>query len=425
MSGRLRTIAVAGLLGFAALRGAAADDPLELSMLAWDFGTVDRSARPETTLTVTNRSASLATVTLIATCDCLTVDPARRAIAPGASGSFRLSFDPSGEEGEVSRTLVIATDVPDRPSSRFLVTGTVAVNGEERGNGWPSATADAPVNAPAGAPGRVTLTYWYSPGCRTCERFLDEEVPRLSRELGIAIDVVRRDVLAPGGYEEFAKAVAARGETVRGIPGLLVGDHLLQGEDEIRAGLAAALVGEAVPAAAASAGPGALALLPVLAGGLLDGINPCAFTTLIFLLASLTLAGRGRREVLLLGGAFTLAVFATYFAVGLGLLTVLRAAVAFPVVSRILRWALVAVLAVFAVLSARDAVLAARGRASRDGAPAPGGAEAAHPREHPDPGALGRPCGERARARVPRVGVRVRLHRAGLPADPRVPRAPA
>ncbi len=68
--------------------------------------------------------------------------------------------------------------------------------------------------------------------------------------------------------------------------------------------------------------------------------------------------------MLLIGGLFTLAVFVTYFAVGLGLFAALRAAAAFPLVSRIIRWALVAVLAVFAALSARDAVLAARGRAS-------------------------------------------------------------
>jgi hypothetical protein len=356
---------MAALLGFAAFRGVAADEPLSLSATAWDFGTVDQGARPETTLTVANRSTFAVTVTLIPTCDCLVVDPSRHAVAPDASASFRIMFDPSGEEGEVSRTLVIATDIPGRPRSLFAVSGTVTPKGgrDDGESGTPTATAES---ASAVGAGRVAITYWYTPGCRSCERFLADEVPRLARERGIAIDVTRRDLLAPGGYEEFAQAVAARGATVHGIPGLLVGDQLLQGEEEIRAGFAAALAGSAGSAVAPAgpAGRGALALLPVLAGGLLDGINPCAFTTLIFLLASLALAGRGRREVLLLGGAFTLAVFVTYFAVGLGLLVALRAAVAFPVVSRVLRWLLVAVLAVFAVLSARDAALAARGRAS-------------------------------------------------------------
>jgi hypothetical protein len=364
MHRRVRTIAVAVLLGFAASHGVAADDPLSFSATAWDFGTVDPAARPGTTLTVANRSTSAVTVTLIPTCDCLAVDPSRRTIARDATASFRITFDPSGEEGEVSRTLVIATDIPGRPRSLFTVTGTVT-GGDGEGGGMPGVSTAAAESASSGGARRVAITYWYTPGCRSCERFLADEVPRLARERGIAIDVTRRDLLAPGGYEEYARAVAARGATVHAIPGLLVGDDvLLQGEEEIRDGLAAALAGAAPAPSAGPAGRAALTLLPVLAGGLLDGINPCAFTTLIFLLASLALAGRGRREVLLLGAAFTLAVFATYFAVGLGLLAALRAAVAFPVVSRVMRWLLVAVLAVFAVLSARDATLAARGRAS-------------------------------------------------------------
>lgn len=371
-------LAAAALLGLAAVRAAAAADPLVLSAASWAFGTVERDARPFTTLTVTNRSPAEATVTLIPTCGCLAVDPPRRTIPSGAAVEFRIAFDPSDEPaGPVSRTLVLAADIAGRPRTLFTVTGAIA--GDE---GGVAAGGGAP--ARAGPAGRVTLTYWYSPGCRSCERFLAEELPRLGRELDVAIDVVRRDVLAPGVYEEYAAAAAARGAAVRGIPGLLVGDGpLLQGEDEIRDGLAAALGGTAPRPAAprpaaptADAAPGAsaaaVALLPVLAGGLLDGINPCAFTTLVFLLSSLAVAGRGRREVLLIGALFTLAVFATYFAVGVGLLAGLRAAAAVPLVSRLLRWALVAVLAVFCLLSVRDAVLAARGRATEMALQLPG-----------------------------------------------------
>ena len=59
--------------------------------------------------------------------------------------------------------------------------------------------------------------------------------------------------------------------------------------------------------------------LTVVAAGLIDGINPCAFATLIFFVSYLTLSGRKGKEVLLVGGAFTLGVFIAYLAVGLGL----------------------------------------------------------------------------------------------------------
>ena len=73
-----------------------------------------------------------------------------------------------------------------------------------------------------------------------------------------------------------------------------------------------------------------MSVVAVAAAGLLDGVNPCAFTTLIFLLASLALAGRGRREVLAIGAFFSLAVFLTYLAIGLGFFAALRAAAVVP-----------------------------------------------------------------------------------------------
>jgi cytochrome c biogenesis protein CcdA len=100
----------------------------------------------------------------------------------------------------------------------------------------------------------------------------------------------------------------------------------------------------------------------VMAAGLIDGINPCAFTTLIFLLASLALAGRGRSEVLVIGALFSLAVFLSYFLIGLGFFAALRALSAISIVSAVLRWVLVAVLVVFAGLSVYDYALIRAGR---------------------------------------------------------------
>lgn len=378
--------AVVVLLCLGAFPARAEDEPLVFSAGGWDFGTVDRSAKPETTLTVENRSADPVTVSIIPACDCLAVEPARRLVAPGASASFRLLFDPTDESGAVTRDFVVLTDAPGRGKMLFTVTGTVE-GGPGAGSGAavaPSGAAEAaaePAEAADGA-ARVRLDYFYTPGCRSCDRFLAEEVPRLERALGIATEVVRHDVLAEGEYEDYVRAAESLGATVRAIPGLLVGGRvLLQGEEEIGERLASALREQAASGAEAStprggrpaAGPAvALSVLPVLAGGLLDGVNPCAFTTLIFLLSALALAGRERREMLLLGGLFTVAVFATYFAVGLGLFAALRAAVAFPTVSRVIRWILVAALAAFAILSARDAFLASRGRASEMALQLPG-----------------------------------------------------
>ena len=100
----------------------------------------------------------------------------------------------------------------------------------------------------------------------------------------------------------------------------------------------------------------------VLLGGLIDGVNPCAFATLIFFLSYLQIARRSPRELLLTGGSFVLSVYLTYFAIGLAfheLIGQLQAWSSLKMVMDVL-FSLLALLA--AVLSFRDAWLARRGR---------------------------------------------------------------
>ena len=61
-------------------------------------------------------------------------------------------------------------------------------------------------------------------------------------------------------------------------------------------------------------------LLAVLAGGLADGINPCAFATLVFFIAYLERMKHSRRALLSIGISFSIAVFLGYLLIGLGIL---------------------------------------------------------------------------------------------------------
>ncbi len=61
-------------------------------------------------------------------------------------------------------------------------------------------------------------------------------------------------------------------------------------------------------------------LFVVLGAGLIDGINPCAFVVLIFLVSYLYYVGRDRNEILVAGLFFAIGIFAAYLAMGTGLL---------------------------------------------------------------------------------------------------------
>jgi glutaredoxin len=64
--------------------------------------------------------------------------------------------------------------------------------------------------------------------------------------------------------------------------------------------------------------------LTVVGAGLLDGLNPCAFATIVFFVSYLAFLERKGREILAVGGAFALGVFLTYLLVGIGMLRILK-----------------------------------------------------------------------------------------------------
>jgi len=60
-------------------------------------------------------------------------------------------------------------------------------------------------------------------------------------------------------------------------------------------------------------------LLAIVAAGLTDGINPCAFTVIVFFISYLALQGYRKRDLVVIGATFILAVFLTYFLIGIGI----------------------------------------------------------------------------------------------------------
>jgi cytochrome c biogenesis protein CcdA len=62
-----------------------------------------------------------------------------------------------------------------------------------------------------------------------------------------------------------------------------------------------------------------LGLLSVLTAGLIDGVNPCAFATIVFLISYLAFIKRKGKEILLIGIGFSFSVFITYFLIGIGI----------------------------------------------------------------------------------------------------------
>jgi cytochrome c biogenesis protein CcdA len=115
------------------------------------------------------------------------------------------------------------------------------------------------------------------------------------------------------------------------VPSVFIGNITLSGYDEITADLPAAVNQTianppVIPPKVTEPGEKEELTLPlIIVSALVDGINPCAFSVLIFLLLTIMALG-SRRKVLIVGTTFILAVFTFYFFSGLGIFTLIQTA---------------------------------------------------------------------------------------------------
>lgn len=89
----------------------------------------------------------------------------------------------------------------------------------------------------------------------------------------------------------------------------------------------------------------------VIIAGLTDGINPCAIASLVFLMSMLRLSRNAGRGLILMGASYCLAAFATYIAIGFGLLRALHLLDHFEAAQEGLHLVMLGILAVLAILS--------------------------------------------------------------------------
>ncbi|MFA6293296.1 MAG: cytochrome c biogenesis CcdA family protein [Victivallales bacterium] len=186
----------------------------------------------------------------------------------------------------------------------------------------------------------LKLYYFYKSGCRTCSR-LDISMRYFSKRYSEQIKIFRcniEDAKSKVINEALCIRYSVLGELRLATPALFFGKESFIGEkpfknlnvvDKVTSAMKTAdkhptpdfSIDELISAERSiNSRYDTITWATVLSAGLIDGINPCAFVTIVFLLSYLTLLEYGKRELILVGLSFTLAVLVTYLTVGLGLL---------------------------------------------------------------------------------------------------------
>jgi cytochrome c biogenesis protein CcdA/glutaredoxin len=106
-------------------------------------------------------------------------------------------------------------------------------------------------------------------------------------------------------------------------------------------------------------------ILGILCAGLLDGVNPCAFATLVFFVSYLVFIGRRRRDIILMAIFFIIAVFISYLAIGFGAYNLLRYLAGFTLIAKILFIGFGILAIVLGIVSLHDYFLAQKGEVNK------------------------------------------------------------
>ncbi|MBU2633892.1 MAG: cytochrome c biogenesis protein [Nanoarchaeota archaeon] len=192
--------------------------------------------------------------------------------------------------------------------------------------------------------GLLCIVYFYGEGCNKCAKikpFIDE----IEVKYGGKVHISRLEIYHNlNNYNAYNRFCGINGIVLeeRGIPLVAIGNDYLMGVSAIEDNLEIKIEeylgkermcpldtmnchdvnitkGDSEPIVDKK-----ISLPLVLATGLIDGINPCAFAVLIFLLMFLFEISGSRKRMFKAGMVYILAVYITYFVAGFGLLSVIQ-----------------------------------------------------------------------------------------------------
>jgi len=223
--------------------------------------------------------------------------------------------------------------------------------------------------------GEIEILYFYQPGCRECGR-----LEALFSSLGNKyenIHISKYDILSDTNKIklEALSSVVNIPETERLIvPVVIVGKgylmkdqityenlfHLFKKYEELSYPAVDTLLHEA---------EGGIirrfvqfSWLGIAFAGLLDGVNPCAFATIIFFVSYLLFLGRRRRDIVLMAVSFIAAVFVAYFLIGVGAYSLLKYLAGYQIVAKIIFVCFGIIAFILGILSLRDYFYARKGK---------------------------------------------------------------
>ncbi len=209
----------------------------------------------------------------------------------------------------------------------------------------------------------VKILYFYSTGCKKCER-MEYELKLLKEEMnGLIIESYELTKSANFLYN-IEKNIGVEKGKILVVPVVILNDKIYFKDDihNLKDEIIKVSVSGNLDYYERYKEESSLNELfsilrfgSIFTSGLIDGINPCAFATLIFLISLFSLSGR-RQDVFLSGIGFIISVYFTYLLIGFGIFSFIRSLSIFLTISRVIYIISGSISVIFAVLSIIDIV---------------------------------------------------------------------
>ncbi len=159
-----------------------------------------------------------------------------------------------------------------------------------------------------------------------------EIIPEIEKKYKDSIVLEYRNVDNIEDYTLLLSLQEKNGVTLTGsLPVFYMGGRFINGYENIKSGWERFINGALEPSSQEK--PGVLPAVDLLSRfknftpaliisvGFVDGINPCAFTVIVFFMSFMALQGYKKRELVGIGFSFIFAVFITYLLIGIGALS--------------------------------------------------------------------------------------------------------
>ncbi len=211
--------------------------------------------------------------------------------------------------------------------------------------------------------GLPKLIVFHSLTCHRCIEVKQELMPGIEKEFGGRVVFEYRDIGDADNYMMLLGLLQKNGlSTQFQVPLFYLEGKFLTANDQIKDNLRDFISnGLKVNRSVISVAPVDLvkyfkSFVPatIIIAGLEDGINPCAFTVIVFFISFLALQGYRKRELIFIGSSFIFSVFLTYLCIGLGIFNFFYRFKGFWVIARLLNTIIGGLSILFGILAIYD-----------------------------------------------------------------------